>query len=212
MSGLARWTEIFAELGLRGDPEVQAELRRAYSAPSRAFHTLHRVAECLEILAAHRSLARQPLELELAIWFHAASADVRRADNELRNAERASECLLDAGATGDQAGRLHDLVLATAPHAELQGEDQCLLIDILNAIYGARPTRYDEFERQRRQEHRHVPQSLYQSVRRKALRDLQNAQQIYWTPIFRERYESAARTNIQRALRHMGSGLPARGP
>ncbi len=213
MSGLARWSEIFTELGLVADPEVHAELRRHYSDPARAYHTLHHVAECLEIFEAQRALVQRPQELELAIWFHNAIFDVRRADNELRSAEWAQRCLLQAGANDALAQRVYDLVLGTAPHAEVEAGDACLLVDIDNAIYGSRPSRYDEFERQWRQEHRHLPQSLYQAVRRKVLRDLLAAPHVYFTAAFRERYQSMAHANIQRALRHMGGGsLPARGP
>ena len=48
MSNLARWAEIFAGMGLSGDPLTHAELRRHYSEPSRVYHTLHHVAECLD--------------------------------------------------------------------------------------------------------------------------------------------------------------------
>lgn len=212
MSLLARWADIFAEMGLRGDPEVHAELRHAYSAPSRTCHNLHWLGERLAMFSEHRALAPHAQMLELAIWFHAAHGDVRRADNELRNAEWAQRTLIASGAEAGQAQRLHDLVLATIPQAELVDESQCLLIDVLTSIYGARPARYDEYERLRRQEYRHVPQSLYQSVRRKALRDLYNAPQLFFTPVFRERYERAARDNLERALRHLGAGVPARGP
>lgn len=212
MSPLARWTDIFSELGLRGDPEVHAELRHAYSAPSRSCHNLHWVGERLALFAQHRGLSAHPQEMELAIWFHAAHFDVRRADNELRNAEWAQRTLLEAGAAAPQAQRLYDLVLASAPHAELANDEQCLLVDLLLAVYAARPSRYDEYERQRRQEYRHVPQALYQSMRRRALRDLQNAPHIFFTETFRERYEKTARDNIQRGLRLLGAGLPARGP
>ncbi len=212
MNPLARWLDIFTELGLRGDPEVHAELRHAYSAPSRSCHNLRWVAERLELFARHRSLSARPQEMELALWFHAAHLDVRRADNELRNAEWAQRVLADAGAGPAQAQRLHDLVLAAAPHAELADEEQCLLVDLLLAIHAARPARHEEYERLRRQEYRHVPQALYQSMRRKALRDLQNARTIFGTPLFRERYEAIARDNLQHALRLLGAGQPARGP
>ena len=68
----------------------------------------------------------------------------------------------------------------------------------------------EEYERQIRLEHRHVPQSLYQSVRKKDLRDWLLRPQIYWTEWFRSRYEAAARSNIQRALRRM-TGAPLMG-
>jgi predicted metal-dependent HD superfamily phosphohydrolase len=213
MGNLARWAEIFRELGLNPDPEVHAELRRRHSEPSRAYHTLHHVAECLRIFTTQQAQAQRPQELELAIWFHDAILDVRRSDNELRSAEWARRALHRAGADAALAQRVHDLVVATAPHAEVAAGDACVLVDIDLAIYGARPSRYDEYERQLRQEHRHVPQSLYRAVRRKTLSDLLAAPQLYLTASFREQYQSQAQVNIQRSLRQLGgSGLPARGP
>lgn len=210
MSNLARWSEIFAEMGLRGDPLTHAELRRHYSEASRVYHTLHHVAECLDLFDLVRGLADHPLELELAIWFHDGYYDVRRADNELRSAEWASTALATAGASPQVVERVYGLVLATAAQAEPLSDDECLMIDIDQAILGARPARYAEYERQIRQEHRHVPQSLYQSVRKKDLRDALLRPQIYWTEWFRSRYEAAARSNIQRALRRM-TGAPLLG-
>lgn len=211
MASLARWNEIFEELDLRADPAIHAELRRHYSEASRSFHTLHHVMECLEALDRVRDQAECRQELELAIWFHDALYDVRRADNELRSAEWARSVLEAAGAAAGRVERVYGLILATAPHAEPLSDDERLMIDIDLAILGARPTRYEEYERQLRQEHRHVPQSLYQSVRKKNLRDWLASPRIYWTDWFRTRNETLARANIQRALRRMAGASLLRG-
>ncbi len=203
MSNLARWSQIFEELGLHADPEVHAELRRRYSEAGRAYHTLHHVCECLDVFEQVRDSVAHPQELELAIWFHDALFDVRRADNELRSAEWARTTLQAAGASAECVERVYALVLATAPHADPLSDDECLMIDIDQSILGARPARYDEYERQLRQEHRHVPQSLYQSMRKKELRDRLTRPRIYLTGWFRSRYEPLARANLQRALRRM---------
>lgn len=207
MSNLARWSEIFEEMGLRGEPEIHAELRRHYSEASRAFHTLHRVWECLELFERVRDSAEYPNELELAIWFHDALYDVRRADNELRSAEWARTVLLASGAAEDMVDRVYNLVLVTSPQAEPESEDECLMVDIDLSVLGARPRRYEEYERQLRLEYRHVPQSLYQSMRKKELRDWLGRPRIYMTEWFRSRYETLARANLQRALRRMTGGM-----
>lgn len=211
MSNLARWREIFEELGLTGDAETHAELRRHYSEPGRVFHTLHHVSECLDLLEQARAVAERPQELELAIWFHDAIYEVRRADNELRSADWARTALEAAGAAPDLVERVYGLVLATAAQAEPLTDDECLMIDIDHAVLGSRPARYAEYERQLRQEYRHVPQMLYQSVRKKDLRDWLLRPRIYWTDWFSRRYETLARANIQRALRRLSGGVPVRG-
>lgn len=207
MSNLARWREIFAEIGLRGDPVTHAELRRHYSEASRSFHTLHHVSECLDLFEHVCEQVERPQELELAIWFHDGHYDVRRTDNELRSAEWARTALLASGADVAVAERVYGLVLATASGAEPQTDDECLMIDIDHAILGARPVRYQEYERQLRQEHRHVPQVLYRSVRRKDLRDWLARPRIYWSDWFHRHYDTLARANLQRALRRL-TGAP----
>ncbi|MDD3762552.1 MAG: metal-dependent hydrolase [Nevskiales bacterium] len=203
MSNLARWKQIFEELGLAGDPEVHAELRRHYSEPSRAYHTLHHVSECLDLFEQIRPMLARPQEIELAIWFHDAHYDVRRADNELRSAEWARTVLTVAGASAALVERVYDLVLATAPEAEPACEEEAVMADMVLAILGSRPARYAEYERQLRQEYRHVPQSLYQSMRKKAIRDLLERPRIYYTDWFKQRFETQARANLQRSLRRM---------
>ncbi|TJY60800.1 N-methyl-D-aspartate receptor NMDAR2C subunit [Sinimarinibacterium sp. CAU 1509] len=206
MSNLARWTEIFREMGLHGDPIVHAELRRRHSEPSRVFHTLHRVAECLDLFEQVRDLCDQPAEVELAIWFHDALYDVRRADNELRSADWARTVLQVAGASDTVIDAVCGLIIATAAQAEPVTEDEALMIDIDLSILGARPARYAEYERQLRRESRHVPQQLYQSVRKKALRDYLARPRIYFTDWFKLRYETQARANLQRSLRQLSGG------
>ncbi len=198
-------------MGLHGDPIVHAELRRRYSEPTRVFHTLHRVAECLDLFGQVRDLCDQPAEVELAIWFHDALYDVRRADNELRSADWARTALQVAGASDAVVEAVYGLILATAAQAEPVTEDEAMMIDIDLSILGARPSRYAEYERQLRQEHRHVPQQLYQSVRKKALRDYLAQPRIYYTDWFRQRYETQARANMQRALRQISGSYLLQG-
>lgn len=208
MSNLARWTAIFDELGLAGDPEVHAELRRRYSETSRSFHTLHHVAECLDLFDQVRDQCEHPQEVELAIWFMAAYRDVRRADNELRSAEWAQQVMQAAGAPADVVEAIYHLVLATAADVELTTPDEALLVDISRSILGARPTRFSAYERQLRSEYRHLPQHLYQGIRKKALRDWLESPRIYRTDWFHQRFEAQARTNLQGALRRWSGGAP----
>jgi len=203
VSNLSRWDAVWKELGLSGDPELHADLRQRYSASSRRYHTLHHLVECLELFEQTRELASHPAEVELALWFHDAIYDVRRNDNEQRSAEWARRALRKAGASDAVADRVYELVMVTRHEAEPADEDQDLLSDIDLGILGARPSRFDEYERQIREEYKHVPTPTFKAVRRQVLQGFLARTRIYQTDWFHERYERAARSNIERSLRQL---------
>ena len=203
MSSLARWGAVWAELGLKGDPELHADLRLRYSAPQRSYHTLHHLMECLELFGETRHLAQHPAEVELGLWFHDAIYEVKRHDNEQRSAEWARRELRKAGASDDVVERVYELVMVTRHEGQPVTPDQQLLSDIDLGILGARSSRFDEYERQIREEYKHVPSPTFKAVRRQVLQGFLSRPRIYHTPWFYEQRERAARSNIERSLRQL---------
>lgn len=197
---LARWRAPWEALGLKARMELHAELRKAYSEPRRAYHTLHHVAECLQLLEQTQALAQSSASLELAIWFHDAVHDPRKTDNEARSAEWAQHELRRAGASIALQERIVGLVMVTSHVVEPQAPDEALMSDIDLAVLGAGPARFDEYERQVRQEYRHVPTRQFQQARRRILVDFLERERIYFTEGFRLRREAQARVNLQRSL------------
>lgn len=200
MLSLARWAQPWEELGLPPRMELQADLRQRYSEPRRAYHTLHHLSECLQLLEQTGELAEHPAEVEIALWFHDAIYDPRRTDNEERSAEWAQRELKRAGAGADMQQRIVDLVLVTRHGGEPATPDQQLLADIDLSILGAGAARFDEYERQIRTEYKHVPTLLYRPARRKLLTAFLGRPQLYGTAWFRERREAQARRNLERSL------------
>ena len=91
---------LWVSSGLHGDPlRWLGQLTNAYSEPHRHYHTLRHVTECLTEFNSVRHLARQPVAVEMAIWFHDAIYDTHAQDNEERSAELSSQCLSEAGAS-----------------------------------------------------------------------------------------------------------------
>jgi predicted metal-dependent HD superfamily phosphohydrolase len=197
---LARWKQPWAELGLEARMELHADLRNAYSEPERAYHTLHHIAECLQLLQQTQGLARSSPSIELAIWFHDAIYDPRRGDNEERSALWAKAELRRAGASLALQDRIVSLVMVTCHDAEPQTQDEELMSDIDLAILGAGSRRFDEYERQVRQEYAHVPTQQFRPGRRKILNEFLARDHIYFTEWFRTRREAQARSNLQRSL------------
>lgn len=200
MMTLARWKQPWTDLGLVARMELHAELRKRYSEPLRAYHTLHHIAECLQLLEQTQPLAELSPAIEIAIWFHDAIYSPRKDDNELRSADWAGRELRRAGASIELQQYVVDLVMVTCHDGVPQRPDQALMSDIDLAILGAGATRFDEYEQQIRREYRHVPTQQFRPARRKIVSEFLARETIYHTPWFRERRETQARANLQRSL------------
>ena len=68
-------------------PSLEAELRRAYASPPRAYHNFEHVEEVME----HASSVprwNDPVAVALAVLFHDAVYEAGRSDNEARSWRR----------------------------------------------------------------------------------------------------------------------------
>lgn len=202
MIGAASWQRLWTALGAHTvHGGLLNQLVAAYSEPQRQYHTLQHLRECLAHCEAAASLAPHPAEVELALWFHDAVYDPRRADNEERSAEWAWRSILAAGCAEDVAQRVQALVLATRAHeAPAADADAQLLLDIDLAILGAAPARFAEYERQIRAEYGHVPQPQWHERRAQLLSGFLARPRIYGTAAFHDALELRARTNLAQAL------------
>jgi predicted metal-dependent HD superfamily phosphohydrolase len=194
------WTRAWEQLGATADGGLLQELIARYSEPHRSYHTLRHLEECFVKLEELRPLAERPAEVELALWFHDAIYDPRRHDNEERSADWASESALAHGLEPAVAQRLHALVITTRHEAGPHGVDQAVLVDIDLCILAASPERFDEYEKQVREEYRWVPALVYRRRRKAILQSFASRSTIYRTPLFIERYERPARENLVRSL------------
>lgn len=163
-------------------------LKVRYAEPQRRYHTLEHIEHCLEEFDPRQ--AREPEAVELAIWFHDAVYDTRRAENE----ERSAELLLALMPEAKSAARL---ILATKHH-RASTPDEALLVDVDLAILGQPEARFDLYERQIREEYAWVPEPIFRQKRAAILRGFLDRPFIYGTEPFRARYEAAARRNLSR--------------
>ena len=75
-----------------------------------------------------------------------------------------------------------------------------LLVDIDLAILGAAPARFDEYERQIRDEYGFVPEAVFREKRAGILRGFLERPALFSTPALAARFEAAARANLADAL------------
>jgi predicted metal-dependent HD superfamily phosphohydrolase len=204
MAVLNQWQEMWARLGSPlPEDALFHDLTARYREPHRKYHTVQHLEECFEKLREIRSDAERAEEVELALWFHDAIYDVKRQDNEARSADWARSTVLAASLPAECAQRVHALVMATRHNAMPEGIDQQILIDVDLSILGSRSERFDEYERQIREEYSWVPGIVFRAKRRNILKEFLKRPTIFNTARFITSYESQARENLSRSIRQL---------
>lgn len=201
MTLLESWQRAWQELGVSNPDEgLFHQLVACYSEPHRSYHTMQHLSECFANFEVIRSVAKRPAEVELALWFHDAIYKTRKNDNEEKSAEWARKSVLSSGLSAEVAACIYGLVMATKHNSVPVGPDAEVLVDTDLAILGAEPARFDEYERQVREEFSWVPGPLYRRERRKVLQEFAGRATIYCTEQFRTSREVQAHENIARSL------------
>jgi len=202
VTDLDRWSTLCRKAGASGDCEGwHSRLLALYSEPHRHYHNLRHLEECLTEFDCTRHLAREPLSVELALWFHDAVYDTRAKDNEERSAALARDCLSEAGEAF--GSRVTDLILATKHAATQTDPDAALVTDIDLSILGREEIRFQEYETQIRQEYAWVPAVVFAAGRGQILQQFLSRPRIYFHDTFFTKYEKQARANIQTSLLHL---------
>lgn len=197
---LSSWQSAWSLAGLAEPPRDTFEsLCRAYAEPQRRYHTLQHLGECVAQAGEIERLAEHPGEVLIALWFHDAVYDTHARGNEAASADWARDTVAAAGSRG-AADRVHALVMATEHHAVPATRDAQVMVDVDLSILGAEPARFDEYERQVRDEYRHVPELLFRTKRRSVLQGFLARPRLYNTEAYVDRLEAPARANLRRSI------------
>ena len=200
------WRALWPGGAAEGE-SIYRDLVVRYSEPQRAYHTLDHVADCLRWLDEVRPLLARADEAALALWFHDAVYDPRRADNEEQSAALAAAVLLAVGVGEDAVGRAAGLIRLTRhTAAELTG-DGALICDVDLAILGAPPERFEQYDAAIRREYAWVPEEIFRRERARVLAGFLARPRIYHTPTFADTLEQQARANLSVAVRRYGKAM-----
>lgn len=193
------WEELVVSAGL--DPvacrPLLAELRAAYAAPDRAYHTLAHVAHVLERvthLCAAGAPVSDPVAIRLAAWYHDAVYAAGAGDNEERSAGLAAARLAAVGLNGARVSRVAQLVRMTATHRP-SGADEAALSDADLAILAAPPEAYRAYAAGIRREHGWLAEADWVAGRGAFLDGLLGRARLFTTAAARA-WEPAARANL----------------
>ena len=187
---------------LAAGDEVRDQLLEAYADPARGYHDVRHLEEVcgrVEELLRGGSAGDREVVL-LAAWFHDAVYDGRPEPEERSAAWAEDE--LPALVTGPEAvAEVGRLVRLTETHRPADDDPNgCVLSDADLGILAASRDRYDEYAADVRREYAHVPDADFRAGRAAILRDLLAKPHLFHTAYARERWEAAARANVEREL------------
>ena len=193
----ARWP-------LAGDEAVRDELLAAYADPARGYHDTRHLTEVLDRLdeLAEAGTSFDRVAVGLAAWFHDGVYDGRPGAED-RSAAWAEAAL--AGRDPDLVAEVARLVRLTETHRPAADDQNgCALSDADLAILAASPPRYAEYVADVRREYAQVSDDDFRAGRAAVLSDLLAKPRLFHTAYACERWEPAARANVEAELSRLG--------
>jgi predicted metal-dependent HD superfamily phosphohydrolase len=189
----------------RGPGPIGADLLRRYGEPHRRYHTTEHLAAVLDHVDELADEAGDAEAVRLAAWFHDAVYDPSRGDNEERSAVLAERMLADTDLPAETVAEVARLVRLTTTH-DPRDDDRngAVLCDADLAILAAPPDRYAAYAASVREEYAAVPDDAFRAGRAEILRSLLELPALFRTAPARERWEAAARHNLQTELMLLG--------
>jgi len=183
--------------------DLRERVEAAYAGTGRGYHDRRHLEEVLGHLDALTPPGDPVREaVLLAAWFHDVVYDPATAssgaDDEERSAALAESALRTAGAPDVLVAEVGRLVRLTRTHRPRPGDRAGeLLCDADLAVLAAGPDRYADYVAGVRAEHAHVDDAAFAAGRAAVLRDLLAKPTLFHTPAARERWERAARRNVE---------------
>lgn len=186
-------------------------LRQRYDEQQRHYHTWAYVEALLGHYHRWERDFNRPEPVLWALFWHDAIYDPRAKDNEEKSA-----CLLEQEAAGhlspDDIRFAAAIIRATATHTVPAGlpvhdaEDLALFLDMDLSILGAPSDVYDRYEQDIRAEYAFVPDEAYRTGRGAVLNGFLSRPRLYFTDVAHAEWDTAARSNLARALRALEQG------
>lgn len=188
-----------------------AELVARYGEPHRRYHTREHLAAVLDLVEEWAGAAADADAVRLAAWFHDAVYDPERGDNEERSARLARRMLADTDLAAERAEEVARLVLLTKTHVPAADDaNGQVLCDADLSILGSGPSGYAAYAAAVREEYSFVPDDVFAAGRAEVLSERLELPSLYSTPMARDRFEAAARRNLETELTLLRAGSQGR--
>lgn len=196
-----QFEKLWIQLGSRIDSESEFQLLYdSYTRPERFYHNLNHIQSCLNDFRKVSHLTKTPELVEVAIWYHDVIYDANNSDNEQKSADVAVAACSKAGLSNTKSQEVHDLILMTKHNKTPRTINQKIITDVDLAILGKPFSEYDMYEKAIRKEYSQFPEEDFRKGRVLLLRIFLEKSSIYSLEYFKNKYQSQAIRNIQKAI------------
>lgn len=196
----ARWDGLLARL-TGSDPTATGRgLIARWGEPHRRYHDLAHLTAVLDAVHDLAGHARDLDAVRLAAWYH--DAVYTGAPDDEENSARLAEAELSAlGLPADLVAETGRLVRLTATHDPAPGDSNGeTLCDADLAILAADPPAYARYVEAVRAEYAQMSDEAFRAGRASVLGNLLALPALFRTTAGRERWEAAARANVEAEL------------
>lgn len=189
---------------LSSNPELPLqlwkELKSFYTREYRYYHNIQHLDHLLtELLAVKDEIEDWPV-LMLSVAYHDSIYNTLKQDNEEKSAKYALDKIGQLLLSQERIRKCKEQILATKSHQFSENSDTIFFIDADLSILGADPDIYHRYTEAIRKEYNFYPDFLYKPGRKKVLRHFLDMKRIYKSNQFFEKYEDAARRNMEAEL------------
>jgi predicted metal-dependent HD superfamily phosphohydrolase len=200
--------EAFASLWYRlkakGDPHLIFEdLLAHYREAHRHYHTETHLAFCLAAYNEIRKYLDNPLEVEMAIFFHDVIYQPGDPENEEKSAAYAAKVLGKTGLPLGASAQICNLILATKHNQDpllIEDNDTRYMLDIDLHWMGTDPERFEKNNLRIRQEISDSAAGVDNGGSLLFYKELLRRTSIFCTDSCQKKYEGQARENLKRLI------------
>lgn len=179
------------------------ELAKNYSSKGRHYHTLDHLQNLLKELQNIQPRIHDWNTILFTLFYHDAIYNAQNSDNEEKSADLAERRLQTLAVPSETITRCKTRILATKKHLPDQDSDTNYFTDADLSILGQPRDIYNQYAQNVRKEYRIYPDLIYKPGRRKVLKHFLNMERIYKTDEFFNKYEAAAKQNMQQELENL---------
>ena len=180
--------------------ELWTDICTAYADCRRHYHNLHHLEQLATGLFQVKSFIGNWNAIVFAIAYHDFVYQASRHNNEEESMQRAVT-RLSAFVDAPTMEQCKVLILATKKHEAASDGDVNYFTDGDLSILGAEPREYDNYASNIRKEYSLYPDLIYKPGRKKVIRHFLDMKRIFKTDWFCNRYEEAARRNLENELK-----------
>lgn len=201
--------ETFTELVKRYSTDealaekMWSEIEAAYSSKKRHYHTLSHLENILNQLTDYKEQINNWDAVLFAVFYHDAVYNVLKKDNEEKSAELAETRMNSLAVPSDTIERCRKMILATKSHQQNDDYDTNFFTDADLSILGQDWETYLNYCQQVRKEYSIFPDLIYNPGRKKAMMHFLQMERIFKTETFFEKYETNAKSNIEREIEEL---------